>query len=91
MQSAKPKVWRPDVVFYLDHNVPATIATGLRLRGIDVITSQEDGTTTLDDNSLLDRATSLERILFTQDEDLLAIARSWQQTGVDFAGVAYAH
>jgi len=76
---------------YIDHNVPPAIAAGLRRRGIDVITCLDDGTTTLDDDLLLDRTTSLGRVLFTQDEDLLAIAQRRQQTGRDFSGVAYAH
>jgi hypothetical protein len=76
---------------YIDHNVPSQIAAGLRKRGVDVITCLDDGTTTLDDDLPLDRATSLGRVLFTQDEDLLAIAQHRQQTSREFSGVAYAH
>jgi predicted nuclease of predicted toxin-antitoxin system len=53
----------------MDVHVPAEITNGLRLRGIDVITSQEDGTRESDDESLLARATELERMLFTEDTD----------------------
>ena len=76
---------------YMDHHVPSAITVGLRKRGVDVLTTQEDGTTTLDDALLLDRATSLGRVLFTEDEDLLAIAQQRQTTGQVFAGVAYAY
>jgi hypothetical protein len=79
------------LALYLDHHVHDAIGTGLRQRGVDVVTCQEDGTATLDDESLLDRAVVLGRVIFTQDEDFLAIARQRQQTGRDFAGVAYAH
>jgi hypothetical protein len=79
------------LALYIDHNVPAPIAAGLRKRGVDVITCLDDGTTTLDDDLLLDRATSLGRVLFTEDEDLLAIAHQRQLTGREFSGVAYAH
>jgi hypothetical protein len=41
----------------MDVHVPAAIARALRIRGVDVLTSQEDGTRTLTDASLLDRAT----------------------------------
>jgi hypothetical protein len=75
---------------YIDHNVPSQIAAGLRSRGVDVITCLDDNTTTLADDLLLDRATSLGRVLFTMDQDLLAIARQHQQLGNDFSGVAYA-
>ncbi|HYV35360.1 MAG TPA: hypothetical protein VE988_06635, partial [Gemmataceae bacterium] len=35
--------------------------------------------------------TSLGRVLFSQDEDLLVIAQQRMQTGCDFGGVVYAH
>ena len=47
--------------------------------------------TTLPDPDLLDRATILGRVLFSQDEDLLAEATRRQRGGVFFAGVVYAH
>jgi hypothetical protein len=79
------------LLLYMDHCVSGPITVGLRQRGVDVVTADEDGTAQLDDDALLDRATSLGRILFSQDKDLLAIARLRQQSGRDFAGVAYAH
>lgn len=79
------------LLLYIDHNVPSPIVAGLRKRGVDVITCLDDDTTTLDDDLLLDRATLLGRVLFTEDEDLLAIAQRRQQTGREFSGVAYAH
>lgn len=56
---------------YFDVHVPASIAEGLRRRGIDVLTSQQDGTREAGDEELLQRATYLGRLLFSQDEDLL--------------------
>jgi hypothetical protein len=58
----------------MDHHVPWAIATGLRKRNVDVLTTDEDGSAAFDDDRLLDRATSLGRVLFSQDEDLLVIA-----------------
>ena len=75
----------------MDHHVPGPITVGLRQRGVDVLTAEEDGTTQLDDNLLLDRASAMGRILVSQDKDLLAIAHDWHQTGTPFAGLAYAH
>ena len=72
-------------------HVHRAITTGLRLRDVDVLTAQEDGHQTDDDDRLLDRATELQRVLFTQDEDLLAEAKYRQVEGVQFAGVIYAH
>ena len=61
------------------------------MRGVDVLTAEEDGAETLEDDALLDRASSLGRVLFSQDVDLLAIAQRQLQTGRDFTGVVYAH
>ncbi|HEY5870942.1 MAG TPA: hypothetical protein VI542_36120 [Candidatus Tectomicrobia bacterium] len=41
--------------------------------------------------ALLDRATAVGRVLFTQDADLLRGAAERQQRGEIFAGVVYAH
>ena len=76
---------------YMDHHVPGPITEGLRRRGVDVLTAEENGATQLDDEVLLDRATAMGRILFSQDKDLLAIAQLRQQAGREFAGVAYSH
>jgi hypothetical protein len=76
---------------YMDVHVPAAITEGLRDRGVDVLTSQEDGTRRWEDEKLLIRATELQRILFTQDEDLLRIAADWQQNGLEFCGVVFAY
>ena len=76
---------------YMDHHVPAAITRGLRQRDIDVLTSEEDRTTDWDDERLLERATRLGRIVFTQDDDFLAIGHQWQNSGREFGGIAYAH
>jgi len=75
----------------MDHHVPRAITMGLRLRQVDVITAYEDQTHESADAALLERATSLGRVLFTQDDDLLAEATKRQRTGVAFGGVIYAH
>ena len=76
---------------YMDVHVPAAITDGLFLRGVDALTAQQDGAAGFDDESLLQRATELNRMLFTQDEDLLAIGSAWQQQSREFAGIVYAH
>ena len=63
----------------MDVHIPFTITAGLRRRGADVLTSQEDGMQEADDRSLLERASELHRVLFSQDADLLAIASEKQQ------------
>ena len=59
---------------YMDVHIPKAITNGLRLRGVDIITAQEDNTTTLPDDELLSRATELGRPIFSQDDDLLTEA-----------------
>jgi hypothetical protein len=76
---------------YMDHHVPSAVTTGLRQRDVDVLTAAEDGADTHDDPALLDRATSLGRVLFSQDKDLLEITHQWLLDGRDFAGLVYAH
>ena len=77
--------------FYMDVHVPSAVTEGLRRRDVDVLTSQADGTHETDDEALLQRATRLGRILFTQDDDLLAITSRWQREGRNFAGLIYSH
>lgn len=75
----------------MDHHVPRAVTNGLRLRGVDTLTAHEDGTDELRDNELLDRASELGRVLFTQDDDLLREATDRQREGRPFAGVIFAH
>jgi hypothetical protein len=76
---------------YMDVHVKAAITTGVRRRGIDVVTAQEDGSQRLEDALLLARATVLGRVLFSQDDDLLAIARAQQHAAGGFSGLIYGH
>lgn len=77
--------------FYMDHHVPRAITLGLRLRQVDVLTAYEDQAHELPDPALLDRATNLGRVLFTQDDDLLAEATHRQRATISFGGVIYGH
>lgn len=79
------------VSLYMDHHIPNAITIGLRLRGIDILTSYEDGTDQLGDELLLKRAHELERALFTQDDDLLAVAAKFYREKIPFSGVIYGH
>ena len=79
------------LMLYTDHHVPRAITMGLRLRHVDVLTAYEDQAHEIADTDLLDRATALGRVLFTQDDDLLEEATRRQRTGIVFGGVIYAH
>jgi len=75
---------------YMDVHAPQPITRGLRRRGVDVLTAQEDGTARAPDPELLHRARELGRILFSQDEDLIVEAVKCQRTGEPFATVVFA-
>jgi len=79
------------VRYYMDVNVPSVITAELRRRGIDALTSQEDGTRSEPDEVLLERATVLGRTFFSHDLDLLRIAKRWQDANRPFAGCVFAH
>jgi predicted nuclease of predicted toxin-antitoxin system len=79
------------VIFYCDVHVRRAVAEGLRLRGVSILTAQEDGAAEMDDPQLLDRAMTMGRVIFTHDEDFLIEARRRQETSEPFAGVVYAH
>ena len=79
------------VSFFFDQHVPAAVANGLRVRGVDVLTAWQDGSSAMEDEPLLERVQVLSRVLVTQDEDFLVIANAWQREGREFAGIVYAH
>ena len=74
----------------MDEHVRRAVTLGLRLRGVDVLTVQEDERITTPDPILLDRAGQLGRVIFTQDQDFLIEAHRRQIEGIKFSGVIYA-
>jgi hypothetical protein len=76
--------------FYMDHNVHAGITDGLRNRGVDCLTAQEDGKASAADPDILLRAFQLGCVVFTQDVDFLGITKEWINSKREFGGVIYA-
>lgn len=76
---------------YMDHHVPAAITLGLRGRGVNCLTALEYGSEELPDAELLARARERRRVLFSMDDDLLAISAAWLRTTQPFSGLIYAH
>jgi hypothetical protein len=74
---------------YFDQHVPGPITAGLRRQKIDVLTAEEDGRKTREDESLFERATALGRVMVTNDDDFLRIAAAWMAEGRHFAGLAF--
>ena len=75
--------------FYMDENVSRLITEGLRRRGVDVLTVQEDGISGEPDPVVFDRAVELGRPIFSQDRDFLIEAKRRQIEGYAFPGVVY--
>ena len=75
----------------MDEHVSRAVTIGLRRRGLDVLTVQEDGRAGASDEVVLDRASELGRVLFSQDDDLLVEANRRQKTSLPFGGVIYGH
>lgn len=75
-----------EVKFYMDEHVPPAVTHGLRLRGVDVLTTKEARMLGASDEAQLHLAVGQGRVLFSQDEDFLAL----HQQGVSHAGIAYA-
>ena len=79
------------VALYMDVHIPQAITDQLRRRGVDVLTAIEDAADQLPDDQLLERATQLSRVLFTQDIRFRVLAERWQQEGKPFAGLIFGH
>ena len=75
------------IKFYTDEHVGRAVVRGLRQRGADVLTVPEAGLLGASDEEHLERARAEGRILLTQDDDFLRL----HATGIEHAGIAYAH
>jgi predicted nuclease of predicted toxin-antitoxin system len=73
----------------MDHNVHAEITTGLRARGLNILTAHEDGASELPDDLLLDRVRAQGRVLVTGDVDFLQMATSCLRKGLEFPSIVY--
>ena len=76
---------------YMDTCVHSAITDGLRARGVDVLTTQEDGHAETPDPLVLDRAGELGRVVYTEDDDFVKEGVRRQRAGIPFAGVIYTH
>jgi Domain of unknown function (DUF5615) len=75
----------------MDVHLQRAVTMALRLRAIDVLTAQEDGSAEIDDAQLLERATQLGRVLVSQDEDVLREGAKRLSQYRGFSGIVYAH
>jgi predicted nuclease of predicted toxin-antitoxin system len=71
--------------FHLDESVSNAIAKGLRIRGIDVKMSSEEGLFGASDQEQLAYALSQGRVVFTFDDDFLVLS----SMGLEHCGIIY--
>lgn len=76
------------VPLYFDHNMPRAVVRGLHVREVDVLTAMADGADRAEDEPMIERATSLGRLLVSQDRDFTVITSRWLRSGRSFAGYA---
>ena len=79
------------VGLYADVHVPGPVILQLRLRDVDILAATEEQANELPDHELLDLATSLGRVIVTQDIRFRVLAYEWLRTGKPFAGLIFAH
>jgi hypothetical protein len=75
------------IALYMDVHVPGPITSQLRARSVDILTAQEDSHRQASDEEVFERATSLGRLVFTQDILFRVLAENWQREGREFAGL----
>lgn len=73
------------IKFHLDESVSNAIANALRMRGINVTTSPEQGLIGASDEQQLAFALSEKRVIFTFDDDFLSLASG----GIEHYGIIY--
>jgi hypothetical protein len=76
---------RVDIKYHLDEHIDSAVAAGLRLRGVDVTTTIEQGLDGASDSRQLECARVQGRVLVTCDSDFIAMANS----GVPHAGIVF--
>lgn len=72
--------------FYTDENVPKAVVTGLRKRGVDVLSVPEANMLEADDEAQFRFAFKQQRVIFTRDDDFLSLAMQ----PIEHAGIVYA-
>jgi hypothetical protein len=77
--------------FYADVHVPGPVILQLRLRKVDILAATEEGASRLPDEELLAMATSLARVIVTQDIRFRVLAENWQRAKKPFSGLIFAH
>jgi len=77
-----------ELKIYADENVNFAIVQGLRARGVTAWTAKEVGFQGKSDQQQLTYAAEEKAVLFTHDDDLLALANQWLQEGKEHCRIS---
>lgn len=77
------------ISYYFDAPVHRAIKIGLQLRGIEVLTAQDDQNSSAIDEIILSRSVQLNRPLVTTDHEFLALAKNSTDRGENFVGIFF--
>ena len=77
------------IKFYFDVHIHGAIYDNLTGKGIDILRAKDDNMSRAIDPELLRRATSLQRVLVTNDYDFLARASEFQARQEFFSGIIF--
>src|SRR5260370_33835339 len=74
---------------FADVHVASAIVGGLRMRGMDIVTAEERGQCTENDEALLATATAEGRLMLSKDKDFFRIHHEWMTAGRSHAGILF--
>jgi len=76
------------IKLYLDEDVTVSFAQALKIRGVDVLTTQEAGNKGMNDDDQLNFATTSGRVLFTHNKgDFAKLHKTYSTQGKVHAGI----
>lgn len=74
---------------YADECVDARIVAGLRRRGVDIMTAADEGLLGANDETHLDRASAVGRVVVSNDQDFLRLAHQLAEGGAGHPGLLF--
>ena len=77
------------IAYYMDENMHSAITNGVRSKGVDVLTVQEDGFSGIADPQIFQRAVALKRVLVSFDRDMINVAMQYQARFDHFEGLIF--
>ena len=70
------------VIIQCDEHIPYSVVRGLRARGVEIFSIEEENLKSISDEDLLDYCHAKRRILLTNDRDFLVLAKEKNHSGI---------